>query len=155
MGQLRIISGGQTGADRGALDAALQHGVPCGGWCPAGRLAEDGVIPEYLPVAELAGGSYADRTRRNVRDADGTAVFFCATLAGGSLLTRHCAESEAKPLLLIDAGTCSSVDAAVAISDFVRRHDIQVLNVAGPRTSEWPEAEAWVHDAVSRAIELL
>ena len=68
----RIISGGQTGVDRGALDAALKASISCGGWGPKGRKAEDGPIPERYPLQELPGADYLHRTRRNVVDSDGT-----------------------------------------------------------------------------------
>jgi len=71
---LKVISGGQTGVDRGTLDAALAFEVECGGWCPAGRLAEDGTIPKRYPVMELANAGYAERTARNVADADGSLI---------------------------------------------------------------------------------
>lgn len=72
--RLRVISGGQTGVDRAALDVALELGLPCGGWCPAGRRAEDGPIPARYPLTETAGADYVERTRRNVVEADATLV---------------------------------------------------------------------------------
>jgi Circularly permutated YpsA SLOG family len=99
---LKIVSGGQTGVDRGALDAALHLGVECGGWCPAGRLAEDGVIPERYPVTELKGGGYAERTARNVADADGTLIFSNGEPIGGTRETvERCVEMQ-KPYLVVD-----------------------------------------------------
>jgi len=85
---LRVVSGGQTGVDRGALDAALERGVPCGGWCPAGRLAEDGVIPARYPVTELRGAGYDERTRKNVEDSDGTLIVTFGRATGGTARTR-------------------------------------------------------------------
>jgi hypothetical protein len=72
----KIISGGQTGVDRGALDAALEASFPCGGWCPKGRKAEDGPIPARYPLKEMDGPAYRLRTERNVRDSDGTLILF-------------------------------------------------------------------------------
>ena len=73
---LKIISGGQTGVDRAALDVSLKHGIDCGGWCPAGRLDEFGRIPDRYPVRELQAGGFAERTMQNVKDSDGTVVIY-------------------------------------------------------------------------------
>jgi len=83
----RIVSGGQTGVDRGALDAALEAGFPCGGWAPAGRIAEDGPIAARYPVVELAGAGYEERTLKNVLDSDGTAILYFKELEGGTRQT--------------------------------------------------------------------
>jgi hypothetical protein len=88
MSLLKIISGGQTGVDRGALEAALSASFPCGGWCPAGRKAEDGVIPEKYPVTPLPGGGYRARTRKNVQESDGTVILAPGELTGETALTR-------------------------------------------------------------------
>jgi len=93
----RILSGGQTGVDRAALDVALELGIPCGGWCPAGRRAEDGRIPAIYPVQETESRNYAVRTRRNVRDTDGTLVLVNGPVSGGTRLTVKCADDENKP----------------------------------------------------------
>ncbi|HEX2796260.1 MAG TPA: putative molybdenum carrier protein, partial [Immundisolibacter sp.] len=100
--RLRVISGGQTGVDRAALDVALELGLPCGGWCPAGRRAEDGPIPARYPLTEMAGADYAERTRRNVAEADATLVLCHGGLNGGSLLTVEVALALDKPCLVID-----------------------------------------------------
>lgn len=137
---LKIISGGQTGVDQGALAAALECGATCGGWCPAGRLSEDGVIPAIYPVQELPGPDYIERTLRNVQDSDGTAIIFSGELEGGTRLTRTFCRDESKPHVLIDVSTMSEADAIEALLDFITGHRVETLNVAGPRASKWPEA---------------
>ena len=84
---MKIISGGQTGVDRAALDFALKYGSECGGWCPAGRLDEFGRIPDRYPLKELKQGSFAERTLQNVKDSDGTVVIYCEELRGGTEFT--------------------------------------------------------------------
>ena len=100
---LKIVSGGQTGVDRAALDCALQRGIDCGGWCPEGRLAEDGRIPPAYPVTELPGGGYPERTRKNVQDSDGTVIIYLGELSGGTEKTLLYCLDEGKPYLLLDA----------------------------------------------------
>jgi len=141
--QLKIISGGQTGVDRGALDAAQALGLPCGGWCPAGRLAEDGVIPLHYPVIELPGADYRQRTLANVLAADGTLIIYYAYPEGGTEDTlRFCLEWR-KPLLLIDAAELDVARAAERITEFLAGFAIGTLNVAGPRASSAEQAHAY------------
>jgi hypothetical protein len=149
----KIVSGGQTGADRAALDAALDAGFPCGGWCPGDRSAEDGVIPAKYPVTPLPQGGYDERTRQNVRDSDGTVILAFGPPAGGSETTRLAALELSKPLRVLDASTEKS--ASEKIAQFVRTHEIHILNVAGPRSSEQPEIGAYVYAAVRDAIAQL
>jgi Circularly permutated YpsA SLOG family len=134
---VKLISGGQTGVDRAALDVALKHGIECGGWCPAGRLDEFGRIPDQHPVQELEGGGFGERTLQNVKDSDGTVVIYPGELGGGTEQTiRFCVKLQ-RPHELIDASKFSAQDAAKLITVFVRKHNIKTLNVAGPRQSEW------------------
>lgn len=150
MKALKIISGGQTGVDRAALDVALRHGIECGGWCPAGRLDEFGKIPDYYPIQELQDGSFTERTLQNVKDSDGTVIIYPVELRGGTEQTvRFCVELK-RPDELIDASKLSAEGAAKLIGDFVRKNKIGILNVAGPRQSEWPEGYAYA----SRAVDI-
>jgi Circularly permutated YpsA SLOG family len=146
---LKIISGGQTGVDRAALDVALRHGIECGGWCPTGRLDEFGKIPDHYPIQELP-GSFTERTLQNVKDSDGTVVIYSVELRGGTEQSvRFCLELK-RPHELIDASKISAEGAAKLIGDFVDKNKINILNVAGPRQSEWPEGYAYA----SRALDI-
>jgi len=149
---VKIISGGQTGVDRAALDVALKRGIECGGWCPAGRLDEVGRIPDRYPVQELEAGGFTERTLQNVKDSDGTVVIYPYKVAGGTEQTvRFCVELK-RPHELIDASEISAEDAANVITDFVRKHEIRILNVAGPRQSEWPEGYDWAFRALDSSL---
>ena len=148
----RIVSGGQTGVDRGALDAALGAGFPCGGWVAEGRAAEDGPVPERYPLRELAGAGYEERTLQNVLDSDGTAILYSGALEGGTRQTMvHCVE-HGKPFELIDATRIAPREAASRISAFVERYRLAVLNVAGPRASKWPDAWHYAHSTVRHLL---
>ena len=150
MKTLKIISGGQTGVDRAALDVALRHGIECGGWCPAGRLDEFGKIPDHYPIRELEGGGFTERTLQNVKDSDGTVVMYPGELRGGSEQTiRFCVELH-RPHQLIDASKVAAQDAATLIADFVRKDKISILNIAGPRQSEWPAG----YEYATRTLEI-
>jgi hypothetical protein len=128
----RIVSGGQSGADRAALDVALALGLPCGGWCPRGRRAEDGPIPVRYPLAETTSANHAVRTRHNVRDSDGTLIVSSRPLTGGTALTRRCARRLGRPCLVV---TGSGPRHVARVRRWLDRHSIHVLNVAGPRAS--------------------
>ena len=148
---MKIISGGQTGVDRAALDVALEFGIDCGGWCPSGRLDEFGRIPDRYPLRKLEHGGFTERTLQNVKDSDGTVIIYSAKLSGGTEQTvRFCVEQQ-RPHQLIDESKISTEDAAKLIVDFVREHEIDVLNVAGPRQSECPEG----YDYAFRALDAL
>jgi hypothetical protein len=153
MGLAKILSGGQTGIDRGALDAALAWGFPCGGWCPPGRLAEDGRIPERYPLIELKEGGYRQRTLRNVLESDGTAILYFAQIEGGTEETlRFCIE-ERKPYKLIDAEEVSAKRATFLLASFVRRYGIGALNVAGPQQSQAPHAHAYAYAVINLLLQ--
>ena len=147
--QVKIISGGQTGVDRAALDVALKHGLECGGWCPAGRLDEFGRIPDQYPVQELESGEFTERTLQNVKDSDGTVIIYPGKLGGGTKQTVRFCQELREPHALIDASQISPENGAELISDFICKHKIEILNVAGPRQSEWPEG----YDYAFRALD--
>lgn len=129
----RVVSGGQTGVDRAALDAAMAMDVPVGGWCPRGRRAEDGRIPERYPLREATTDAYAERTRLNVRDSDATLVIGEASSSRGTALTADEASRLGKPLLQVEHG-----EAPDEVVEWLREHAVRVLNVAGPRESKVP-----------------
>jgi len=135
----RIVSGGQTGVDRGALDAAIELGIEHGGWCPRGRLAEDGAIPLMYKLEETAATAYAVRTAQNVIDSDGTLILYRDLLSGGTELTRRLALRYDRPLLQIDLKDDPTVQ---PVRDWLTEHRIVTLNVAGPRESTSPGIEA-------------
>jgi len=129
----KIVSGGQTGVDRAALDAALAHGVPVGGWCPQGRRAEDGGIPERYPLDETPSEAYEQRTAWNVRDSDGTLIITDGGLVGGTALTLEEAQRQGRAVLHVRTTDPVPVEMVRAWGE---EHDVRVLNVAGPRASE-------------------
>jgi hypothetical protein len=132
----KIVSGGQTGADRAALDFAIENGISHGGWCPAGRKAEDGRLPKRYRLKPTRSSYPAVRTRRNVRDSDATVIFSLRRrLTGGTRLTEEFARKYKKPILKIVA---PGRNAARSLLAFIRKHQVRVLNVAGPRESREP-----------------
>ena len=148
----KIISGGQTGADRAALDAALKHHFPCGGFCPKDRQAEDGPIDPKYPLEEIEGG-YRQRTWQNVIHSDGTAIFFETEATGGTLLTIKYCQTHRKPHLLIDTLATSKEEAAHLILDFLKTKSVELLNVAGPRASDHPYIYSFVYCTTSQLIQ--
>jgi Circularly permutated YpsA SLOG family len=168
---VKIVSGGQTGVDRGALDAALVAGFACGGWCPSDRGAEDGEIPERYPLTPLPSANasstsedpsarqvaeqYRASTLKNVLDSDGTVILYSATLSGGTLLTQKLCMREKKPFIALDARAMTKLRAAGAVAQFVEEHGISVLNVAGPRLSGWPAGYGFALGVVGAVISNL
>jgi hypothetical protein len=140
----KIISGGQTGVDRAALDVAIELGIPHGGSCPRGRLAEDGPIPAKYQLTEHASPSYDDRTRQNVADSDATLIL-CDTaqegtsaLRGGTKLTFSESGRQRRPCLVVQLGDEPSATGIAAARSWLAEHRIATLNVAGPRESQSP-----------------
>lgn len=147
--QLKIVSGGQTGVDRGALDAALAVGVPCGGWCPAGRRAEDGPIDTAYPLRETASEHYHVRTRQNVLDSDATLVIYFGKLEGGTARTLALCKELNKPFLSINALERSSAQAVDIIEAFIQKYHVDTLNVAGPRASKQSQASHYTRTTIA------
>ena len=155
----RIVSGGQTGVDRAALDYALARGLPSGGWCPKGRRAEDGPIPNKYPLVQTPAESYEERTAWNVRDSDGTLILTRGAPSGGTALTVECAENQRKPYLVIDLDVVADTEASgdehaigflrASLHDWLSRHQVRVLNIAGPRES----GIAGIYEAARRFLE--
>ncbi len=145
----KLISGAQTGADRAALDVALELGIPCGGWVPKGRLDEYGTIPERYPnLAETPDSAVEMRTEWNIRDSDATLILSHGPLDGGSLYTRIKAEEFGKPWLHIDFSEESLKQALVTAGSWLDTVCPQVLNIAGPRASKDPA----IYDASVRFL---
>jgi len=132
---MKIISGGQTGVDRGALDAAVALGIEHGGWCPLGRLAEDGCIPGRYRLRETETADYRERTERNVLDSDATLILCRGALSGGTELTRRLAEAHGRPCRVVDLAGTPPVE---PLRRWLAEHRVSVLNVAGPRESQFP-----------------
>ena len=133
----RIVSGGQTGVDRAALDAARSLGIETGGWVPRGRAAEDGPIPHaYAGLVETASDDVAVRTAANVRDSDGTLIVATPPLGGGTAWTAEVARDAERPLLVVPVADATGAAGAEALAAWLAAHAIAVLNVAGPRASE-------------------
>ncbi len=146
---MKIISGGQTGVDRGALDAAIELGIPHGGWCPRGRMAEDGRIPDRYRLRETDSPDYSFRTEQNVLDSDATLILYRGRIAGGTELTLRLARQHGRPHLVVD------LDAAAEPAE-VRRwldeHAVETLNVAGPRESQSPGIGAMTRQFVGHML---
>lgn len=145
----KIISGGQTGADRGGLDAGLDLGLDIGGWCPRGRRAEDGVIPSHYPMIEMASASYPPRTRMNVLRADATLLFRRGQQTQGSKTTAMIAIAEDKRLVEVELEDMTDLG-----YEYVRARlkGVNVLNVAGPRESVRPGIQQQVRDFVVKLL---
>ena len=148
-GKFRIISGGQTGADRAALDWAIAHGIALGGWCPKGRKTEEGTLPDKYTLRETPLSDYLQRTEWNVRDSDGTLIFTLSDrLDGGSLRTARFADKLGKPWLHVRPGVHPKY-----VAGFLRRHGVTVLNVAGKRESTAPGIAVLTRRILEEALD--
>lgn len=134
----KIISGGQTGVDRAALDWAISHGIAHGGWCPKGRLAEDGLLDKQYQLVEIEHGSYRQRTKHNVLDSDGTLILNLGELQGGTLQTVHFADRHNKPYWLVQLEKTFDDHEFAEIANWLLSNEIKTLNIAGPRETKRP-----------------
>lgn len=167
----RLVSGGQTGVDRAALDAALEcPDVEAGGWCPKGRKAEDGPLPDRYPLRETPAERYAQRTEWNVRDSDGTLVLTRGPVTGGTRLTVELAREYGRPHLVIDCSAPGGTDVPSApsvpdgaegesrdrverIAGWIAEEGIGTLNMAGPRASTAPGIYGEARGLVERLLD--
>ncbi|MBL7137673.1 MAG: putative molybdenum carrier protein [Bacteroidales bacterium] len=131
----QIISGGQTGVDRASLDFASSHNIPCSGFCPKGRLAEDGRIPDIYPLKETETSDFGDRTEKNILASDGILILHHGPMAGGTLYTYQFAKSNGKPLLCLDMQKPISIE---PVHEWIKLNKIRNLNIAGPRENQHP-----------------
>jgi len=151
----KIISGGQTGADRAALDVAIQLGIPHGGWIPKGRITEKGPLPEKYRLQEMPTDSYQKRTEQNVIDSDGTLIVARGKLTGGTDYTRQMTLKHKKQLLGIDLDQTDLYNAASLVASWIKLRRIEILNVAGPRASKDRQIYSDVINILERAIQIL
>jgi hypothetical protein len=134
----KIISGGQTGVDRAALDVAIELKIPHGGWCPKERLSESGTIPFHYSLQETETSDYSERTKLNIRDSDGTLIIvpkLPVDVTDGTILTIQEVQDKRKPYYLFDL---SGKEDLSSISVWLKKNNIRILNVAGPRESQSP-----------------
>jgi predicted Rossmann fold nucleotide-binding protein DprA/Smf involved in DNA uptake len=132
---IKIISGGQTGVDRAALDFAIKHNISCGGWCPKGRMAEDGTISSKYPLKETISSTYNERTKRNIEDSDATLIFYSQFMDAGTKVTVDYCTNFNKSLLIINLNDNLPI---AKINNWLEQNNINNLNIAGPRESNSP-----------------
>ncbi len=145
---MKIISGGQTGADRAALDAAMELGIPHGGWLPKGRKTEDGRLASHYRLLELETYRYRDRTLKNIEASDGTLIVSFGPLTGGSALTEALCIRSDRPCLHLNMEYMSIDQAVRTVEEWLDGNRIRTLNVAGPRAS----GDSRIYDTVRKLV---
>ncbi len=148
---VKIISGGQTGVDRGALDAAIALGIPHGGWCPQGRLAEDGRIADRYELSQTDSPEYRVRTEQNVIDSDATLILCRGRPSGGTELTLRLAEQHGRPCLVLDLDQPPQPE---EVRRWLQDHRVEVLNIAGPRETQSPGIAAQANQFLTGAFSV-
>ncbi|MBN2615162.1 MAG: putative molybdenum carrier protein [Bacteroidales bacterium] len=134
---LKINSGGQTGVDRAALDFALEYKIPCGGWCPKGRIAEDGIIDPKYPLQEAGSSDPVVRTRLNVDDSDAVLVFVDEKMDEGTIAAVDYAQEKEKPLFVVYL-QMNLADQEEGLDQFVDEYRVHRVNIVGSRESNSP-----------------
>ena len=151
---LKIVSGGQTGVDQAALEAAIAMGVEHGGWCPAGRRSERGRIPDSFQLRETRERNYVVRTEKNVIDSDATMILFRHELSGGTLLTERLTLKHDRPVLCVDLSIDDAFEESIdRIKDWLQRFQVKTLNVAGPRESTSRGIQVQAEEFLKRMLE--
>ena len=151
---MKVISGGQTGVDRAALDVALSIGLEVGGWCPRGRRADDGTVPEKYPLHETRSEELHVRTQRNVETSSATIVLTRGAPTGGTRYTVECCNSMRRPLLVVDL-LGRDIDPAGNIAGWLTDVKPRVLNIAGPRESGAPGISEEAESVLQRAFQIV
>ncbi len=149
---LKIVSGGQAGADRAALDFAIARDIPHGGWCPKGRLATDGVLPAKHLLQETESEGYRQRTKLNVQDSDATLVFNIGALDGGTLQTVRFAQTLKKPHCVVQLDEGDLVELGLQVAQWLERGTFIILNIAGPREEKRPGIYARVLSVLDKVV---
>jgi len=151
----KIISGGQSGVDRAALDVAMELGLACGGWCPAGRAADDGPIPARYPLQETSNIDHTVRTGANVRDSDATLMLNCGELQGGTAYAVETAKHMDRPVMVVDLDSPPELDMIVA---WLGQHGVRVLHIGGPREGSRPgiyqQAQQFIRTLLGRCLAI-
>ncbi len=148
---IKIISGGQTGVDLAALDFAIENNISCGGWCPKGRINEDGIIPDKYPLSETKSPEYTERTEMNIKDSDGTLVLYSGNIDSGTKFTLKRAMELQKPFFSIDIK--NDLD-TISIKQWMKTYNIKIINIAGPRESSSPGIYKLVYEFLKTNIFL-
>lgn len=148
----KIVSGGQTGVDRAALDVAIDLQIPHGGWCPFGRRSESGIIPMVYELTETESSDYVVRTEKNVLDSNGTLILHFGRLAGGTKLTAVYAKRHERPFMTVDLKGHVAGITIPAFQDWLSQNRIHTLNVAGPRESSFPDIGSLAYRFLRQAL---
>lgn len=151
---IKVISGGQTGVDQAALDAAIASEVNHGGWLPAGRITEAGPLSTRYNLVEMKTKSYSKRTRKNVMESDATLIISRGQLSGGSALTAAIASELRKPCLHLDLQVYDNTKAVTVVKSWLQDYSTDVLNVAGPRASSDTSIYRDAYDILTEVLKV-
>jgi hypothetical protein len=147
----KIISGGQTGAEQAALDAAIQCHIPYDGWIQKGRLTEAGRLPNKYKLTGMPTDSYAKKAEQNIIDSDGTLIISHGNLTGEPKHAQKKAEKHKKPFLHIDLERVNAFQAAHVVKKWASDNFIETLNVSGPSVSE----DKYIYQSAMRLLTVV